>query len=37
MRPRPGQVPQDVVRFYFMQEGDAAAFLGCWGGELSEK
>jgi hypothetical protein len=25
------------VRFYFMQEGDAAAFLGCWGGELSEK
>ncbi|MPY70902.1 MAG: hypothetical protein GEU92_12525 [Alphaproteobacteria bacterium] len=32
--PRPGEVPQDVVRFYFMQGDDALAFKRLWGGEL---
>jgi hypothetical protein len=37
MRPRPGEVPQDVVRFYFMKKADAVAFLAQWGGELSAR
>jgi hypothetical protein len=37
VRPRPGEVPQDVVRFYFMQEAVAVVFQTRWGGELSGK
>jgi hypothetical protein len=36
-RPRPGEVPQHVVRFYFSERGDALAFLLRWDGELSKR